>query len=73
MLMVGYLEWIDSERGIAWRWWDSPALRSFLGYRLDEATPDPSSLCRIRRRIDVETHREVFVRVLKVPAQGALP
>jgi hypothetical protein len=38
MLMVGYFEGIGSERGIAWRCADSLALRSFLGYGLDEST-----------------------------------
>src|SRR5512137_278909 len=31
MLLVGYFEGLDSERGIAWRCADSLALRSFLG------------------------------------------
>ena len=54
MLLIGYFEGIDSERGIAWRCADSLALRAFLGFALDEATPDHSSLCRIRQRLDVE-------------------
>ena len=32
MLLVGYMEGIDSERGIAWRLADSLSLREFLGY-----------------------------------------
>jgi len=35
MLLVGYFEGIDSERGIAWRCADSLALRAFLGYELN--------------------------------------
>ena len=66
MLMVGYFEGIDSERGIAWRCADSLALREFLGYRLTETTPDHSSLSVIRNRIDLETHREIFTWVLKL-------
>lgn len=42
MLLVGYFERIDSERGICWRCSDSLSLRSFLGLCLDEATPDPT-------------------------------
>ena len=34
MLMVGYLEGIGSERGIAWRCGDSISLREFLGQNL---------------------------------------
>jgi len=72
MLMIGYFEGLDSERGIAWRCADSLSLRVFLGYTLAESTPDHSSLCRIRKRIDVETHREVFTWVLKVLAKEDL-
>ena len=35
MLMVGYLEGLGSERGIAWRCADSFSLREFLGMRTD--------------------------------------
>ena len=38
MLLVGYFEGIDSQRGIAWRCADSLALRDFLGLALDENT-----------------------------------
>lgn len=72
MLMVGYFEGIDSERGIAWRCEDSLALRRFLGYGLDESTPDHSSLSRIRHRIDLETHREVFTWVLSLLSKEKL-
>jgi transposase len=37
MLLVGYFEGLDSERGIAWRAADSLALRDFLGLALTEA------------------------------------
>ena len=64
MLLIGYFEGIDSERGIAWRCTDSLTLRDFVGYGLKERTPDHSSLSRIRQRIDLETHEEVFAWVL---------
>lgn len=72
MLLLGYFEGIDSERGIAWRCADSLALRRFLGYALTKATPDHSSLSRIRNRIDLETHQEVFTWVLGVLAKSDL-
>ena len=72
MLLVGYFEGIDSERGIAWRCADSLALREFLGFALTEGTPDHSSLSVIRNRIDVETHREVFTWVLTALADSKL-
>jgi transposase len=68
MLLVGYFEGLDSERGIAWRCADSLALRAFLGYPLTKATPDHSSLSKIRQRIDLESHEAVFAWVLKVLA-----
>lgn len=72
MLLIGYLEGIDSERGIAWRCADSLGLREFLGFTLSEATPDHSSLSVIRRRLDLETHGEVFRWVLKALTEAGL-
>jgi transposase len=69
MLMVGYFEGIDSQRGIAWRCTDSLALREFLGVGLGERVPDHSSLTVIRQRLPLELHEEVFVFVLRVLAE----
>ena len=63
LLLVGYFEGIDSERGIAWRATDSLAVRSFLGLPLPDAPPDHSTIARTRRLIDLETHRAVFTWV----------
>ena len=60
LLLIGYFEGIDSERGIAWRAADSLALRNFLGFGIDQTTPDHSTISRTRRLIDLETHRAVF-------------
>ena len=51
---------------------DSLALRRFVGIALDEDTPDHSTISRTRRRIDVDTHREVFGWVLGVLADRGL-
>ena len=72
MLLIGYFEGIDSERGIAWRCADSLTLREFLGYPLTQATPDHSSLSVIRNRIDLETHAEIFTWVLKLLGRTGL-
>ena len=73
MLLVGYLEGIDSERGIAWRVADSLSLREFLGYGVTEQTPDHSTVSRTRRLYSVETHKAVFRWMAKVlGAQGLL-
>jgi transposase len=63
LLLVGYFEGIDSERGIAWRAADSLAVRSFVRLALNEPAPDHSTISRTRRLIDVETHRAVFTWV----------
>ena len=72
LLLIGYFEGIDSERGIAWRTADSLSLRAFLGLGLEEATPEHSTISRTRRRIDLETHRAVFTWVLQRLAQADL-
>ena len=72
LLLIGYFEGIDSERGIAWRVADSMGLRQFLGYTLTDPTPDHSTISRTRRLIDVETHREVFVWVLELLTEKKL-
>jgi len=69
LLMVGYFEGIDSERGIAWRASDSLSIRSFVRIALDETVPDHSTISRTRRLIDVETHQAVFQWVLAVLAE----
>jgi IS5 family transposase len=66
MLFVGYFEGIDSQRGIAWRCSDSLSLRAFLGIPLAEATPDHSSLTRIRQRLPLDVHDQVFLHVLQI-------
>jgi transposase len=72
LLLIGYFEGLDSERGIAWRVADSLALRSFLGIDLSQSTPDHTTISRTRRLIDVETHRAVFSWVLQVLAEEGL-
>ena len=66
MLLIGYFEGLESQRGIAWRCADSNSLKSFLGFGLTETTPDHSSLTNIRRRLPLEVHEEVFAFVLGI-------
>jgi transposase len=72
LLLIGYFEGIDSERGIAWRVADSLTLREFLGYEPTDAPPDHSTISRNRRLIDVSVHQEVFTWVLGVLAKEEL-
>ena len=71
-LLIGYFEGLDSERGIAWRTADSLSLRKFLGYALDEATPDHSTISRTLRLYWLETHKAVFRWVLKILTEEGL-
>jgi transposase len=72
LLLVGYFEGLDSERGIAWRAADSLAVRNFLGLGLDEGAPDHSTISRTRRLIDVEAHRAVFTWVQEQLVEAGL-
>ena len=72
LLLVGYFEGLDSERGIAWRAADSMAVRHFLGLGLDEAAPDHSTISRTRRLIALEAHRAVFTWVLQCLSTAGL-
>ena len=72
LLLVGYFEGIDSERGIAWRAGDSLSIREFVGIPLKEGAPDHTTISRTRRLIDVETHQQVFGWVLERLAEAGL-
>jgi transposase len=70
--LVGYLEGIDSERGIAYRVSDSLSLREFLGLSLEEQTPDHSTLSKTQRLMSLGTHQAVFRWALKQLAREGL-
>jgi len=72
LLLAGYFEGIDSERGICWRVGDSLSLREFVGIPLSEGAPDHTTLSRTRRLIDLETHQEIFAWVLGLLADAGL-
>jgi transposase len=72
MLLVGYFEGIDSQRGIAWRCADSLGLRRFLGLSLEAASPDHSTLTNTRKRLPAEVFEEVFQFVLSIAALKGL-
>ncbi len=66
MLLLGYFEGIESERGIAWRVEDSLSLRSFLGIEPHETTPDHSTMSRLRTRLGSDAYHEVFHFVMRM-------
>jgi transposase len=65
-LLIGYFEGLDSERAIAWRLADSLSLRRFLGFALDQQTPDHSTISRTRRLYWLSTHKAVFAWVIGI-------
>ena len=65
MLMIGFFENLPSERSIASRCADSLSLRAFLGYQLDQDTPDHSTLSVIRSRLGEEIYHSALELVLK--------
>ena len=72
LLLIGYCEGIDSERGIAWRVADSLSLREFLGFGVTEQTPDHSTISRTRRLYTLEAHKAVFQWCVRVLASAGL-
>ena len=72
MLLVGYFEGIDSERGLEWRCADSLSLREFLRLGERERVPDHSWLSRTRSRLPLEVHDQVFTWVLERLAEQGL-
>jgi len=72
MLLVGFFEGIDAQRGIAWRCSDSLALREFLGLSVTDRVPDHSSLTVTRQRLPLAVHEAVFARILELAATKGL-
>ena len=74
MLFLGYFEGLDSQRAIAWHCADSRSAQAFLGLPQHKATPDHSSLTKIRKRLPDGVHEQVFVFVLKLAqTKGLIP
>src|SRR5271166_4247101 len=72
MVLIGYFEGLDSQRGIAWRCADSLGLRSFLGLSITEDTPVHASMTIIRQRLPESVYDKVFVFVLRLLEQKGL-
>lgn len=72
MLFFGYFEGLGSQRGIAWRCSDSRSARVYLGVPPNKATPDHSSLSKIRQRLPEAIHEQVFTFVVKLAEDHGL-
>ena len=68
MLLLGYFEGIDSERGICPRLQDSLSVRDFVGLGLTESVPDHSPMTRIRQQLPLEVYHGVFGHLQKLLA-----
>lgn len=66
MVLIGYFEGLDSQRGIAWRCADSLGLRTFLGISITEETPVHASMTIIRQRLPELVFDKVFMFVLSL-------
>lgn len=65
MMLLGYLYGITSERKLAEECGMHLGFRWYLGYDLDEKTPDHSVLSKARRRYGKKVFEKFFRRVLK--------
>jgi transposase len=72
MMLLGYLYGISSERKLAKEIQVNLAYRWYLGYDLDEATPNHSVLSKARCRFPEEVFRDFFGRVVQLCVQRGL-
>ena len=70
--MIGYLEGLDSERGIVWRCSDSRSLGDFLRLGRRDKVPDHSRLSKTHSHLPHEVHEKVFAFVLNLVAERGL-
>jgi len=72
MMLLGYLYGITSERRLAEECSLNLAFMWYLGYDLDEATPDHSVISKARARYGQETFEEFFEKVLALCVEAGL-
>ncbi len=71
-MLVAFFENIVADRALEFRLADSLVIRKYLGYGLDERTPDESTLRKTRQLFPEELFRLVFMQVLAQCAQRGL-
>lgn len=71
-MLVAFFENIVADRALEFRLADSLVIRKYLGYGLEERTPDESTLRKTRQLFPEETFRLVFMRVLAQCAERGL-
>lgn len=65
-MLIGFFENIVYDTHLEFRIADSLIFRKFLGYSLEQRTPDESTLRKTRQKMPVEVFDEVFAYVLDV-------
>ena len=70
--LIAFFEGITSERRLMETTQLNLAHRWYLGYDLDEALPDHSSLSKIRSRYGVETFQRFFERIVELCMEAGL-
>ncbi len=72
MSLIGYLYGISSERRLAEECRFNMAFLWFLGYDIDEVTPDHSILTKARQRFGRETYEQFFAEIVRQCADRGL-
>jgi transposase len=72
MMLIGYLFGITSERKLAEECTVNLAFRWYLGYDLDEATPNHSVISKARGRFGKKVFEEFFQEVLSICVEKGL-
>jgi transposase len=72
LMLVAYFENVVTDSELAFRAADSLTVRRFLGYGLDEPTPERTTILKTRQRWPAEVFEAIFLRVLEQLADAGL-
>ena len=72
LMLVGFFDNVGGDSELAFRIADSLTARRFLGYGLDERTPDRTTILKTRQRWPTEVFEAIFMRVLEQLKQAGL-
>lgn len=72
LMLVGYFENLTGDSELSFRVADSLTVRRFLGYGLDEATPERTTILKCRQRWPIEVFEAIFAGVLAQLASHGL-
>lgn len=71
-MLIGFFENIIYDTQLEFRIADSLVFRKFLGYSLDERTPDESTLRKTRQKMPIDVFDRVFSHVLDICQENGL-